>query len=137
MVDNVFETPTLDKMSLRRSLWRARMAARAIHGRINFTEPERSATAFLRDQVRASLWDTARTEIEGCPVYLVDSDWQSAVLKNDPCVLCVEDSVMMADVLDVHDPLEVMALRSSALTIERLRSLCPAGMRDKTVFLEV
>lgn len=137
MVDNVFETPTLDKMSLRRSLWRTRMAARAIHDRINFTEPERSATAFLRDQVRASLWDTARTEIKGCPVYLVDSDWQSAVLKSDPCVLCVEDSVMMADVLEVPDPLEVMALRSSALTIERLRSLCPAGMRDKTVFLEV
>ncbi len=65
------------------------------------------------------------------------SGWQSDVLKQDPRVLCADNHRTLTGFLETPEPLEVLALRQSSLTVERLKALCPSGMRDKTLFLEV
>lgn len=137
MPDHELGTSALSKMSLRRALWRARMTAKALHDHTRFDEPERHATAFLRERVRESLQATPLDEIDGCPVYAVASGWQSDVLKQDPRVLCADNHRTLTGFLETPEPLEVLALRQSSLTVERLKALCPSGMRDKTLFLEV
>lgn len=137
MPDHDFGASALRKMSLRRALWQARMTAKAFHDYTRLEEPERTATAFLRARVRESLQTSPLDEIEGCPVYAVESGWQSDVLKQDPRVICADNHRTLTNLLETPDRLEVLALRKTSLTLERLKTLCPDGMQDKTLFIEV
>lgn len=137
MPDHKLNASALQKKSLRRALWQARMTARAFYDYTRLDEPERTATAFLRARVRESLQAAPLDEIEGCPVYAVESGWQSDVLKQDPRVICADNHRALTDLLETPDRLEVLALRTTSLTLERLKALCPNGMQDKTLFIEV
>ena len=128
-------TILLRKMSLRRAIWRARMAAKAVRDQTSLDGPERHATDLLRSSVKQQL---RSYPLDGfvSGVYGVDDEWRAAVLKRDPKVVQVDSEEDLALALEGDDPAEVLATRSAHLTIERLRQLMPQHMLHKTVFVE-
>ncbi len=128
-------TIILRKMSLRRAIWRARMAAKAVRDQASLDQPELHATALLRSSVKQQL---RSQPLDGfvSGVYGVDDEWRAAVLKRDPRVVQVDTADDLLHALEGDEPAEVFASREAQLTIERLRELMPQRMQHKTVFVE-
>lgn len=128
-------TVLLRKMSLRRAIWRARMAAKAVRDHTSLDDPELHATALLRSSVKQQL---RGHPLDGfvSGVYGVDDDWRSAVLRRDPRVVQVDSEADLALALEGDEPAEVLATREAHLTPDRLRALCPSRLLHKTVFVE-
>jgi len=128
-------TIMLRKMSLRRALWRARMAARTVCDQAVLDAPERQATNLLRNTVKQQLRDTPLDGfISG--VYSVEDDWQADVLRRDPKVVQVGNEADLTLALEGDVPAEVLATREAQLTLDRLRQLVPPRLLHKTVFVE-
>lgn len=128
-------TILLRKMSLRRALWQARMVAKAVRDQASLGDPERQATCLLRNSVKQQLRDQPLDGfISG--VYGVDDEWRLAVLRRDPDVVEVVSPAGLAEALEGDAPVEVLALRASGLTPDRLRQLMPRRLMHKTVFVE-
>lgn len=128
-------TIILRKMSLRRAIWRARMAAKAVRDQASLDQPELHATALLRSSVKQQL---RSQPLDGfvSGVYGVDDEWRAAVLKRDPRVVQVDTADDLAHALEGDEPAEVLATRQARLTLDRLRELMPARLLHKTVFVE-
>lgn len=128
-------TLLLRKMSLRRAIWRARMAAKTVRDQASLDAPERSATNLLRSSVKQQL----RTQpLDGfvSGVYEVEDEWRLAVLKRDPHVVQVDNVSDLLLALEGDEPAEVLATRETHLTRDDLRDLVPAHLLHKTVFVE-
>lgn len=127
-------TIMLRKMSLRRAIWRARMAARSMCDQVALEAPERQATCLLRDSVKQQL-RTAPLDGFTSGVYGVDEEWRLAVLRRDPQVLEVRTADDLAHALEGDEPVEVLATREAQSELSRLRDLAPGPRFNKTVFV--
>jgi hypothetical protein len=126
----------IGKLSLRRALWQARMAARTVCEQALLACPEREATRLLRNTVKQQLRDQPLDGfISG--VCRIESDWQREVLRRDPQVIQVDNPAELAcalactcgdrDVLASYDLLQPVR-ESGFLNADRLRL--------KTVFID-
>ncbi len=127
-------TSGLRKLSLRRAIWRTRLAAKAIRDNSTLSGPERHATELLRASVRQQVKAVPMPDLPG--FYEVADEWRSQVLEHDPHVVCARSEADVLDALGSEEPLDILATRESRLTIERLRQLCDGRVAGKSVYLE-
>lgn len=123
------------KMSLRRALWRARMAAKAIKDQTQLPPAERHATALLRSSVKQQL---KSQPVDGfiSGLYAVEDEWRAQVLRRDPQVLSVASGEELRDALADDAAGDVLVRRESGLSAHDLERLFPEGWTRKTVFVE-
>jgi hypothetical protein len=124
----------LRRLSLRRAIWRTRLAAKAIRDNSTLSGPERHATELLRASVRQQVKAAVTPDIPG--VYAVADDWRTQVLEHDPQVVCARSEEDVLDALESEEPVDILATRESRLTVERLRELCEGRLEGKSVYLE-
>jgi hypothetical protein len=124
-------TSMFSKRSLRRALWRARLATRSFFDPSHAAgSPERQATLYLRQKVRA--------DAAGSVVHPVPKGWQSEVLKRDPGVACARSEEDLALLLETPEAFEVFAPGELHLAPEQVRSMFRSGTGEgRTVFVEV
>lgn len=127
-------TSGLRRLSLRRAIWRTRLAAKAMRDNSTLSGPERHATELLRASVRQQVKAAETSELPG--IYQVADEWRMQVLEHDPQVVCARSEADVVDALESEEPVDILATRESQLTIERLRELCTGRLSGKSIYLE-
>jgi len=131
------ETMGLRKMSLRRSLWRARLATKALGDATHLSESEIHATALLRAAIKQHLTHEPEAGDGVCEVYHVETPWQAEVLKNDPDIFYASTVRELAAMLAEPQTLKVLASREAYAEFDRLKALCRREQGDETEFKTV
>ena len=128
-------TTILRKMSLRRAIWRARMAAKALRDHTELKPAEKHATELLRVSVRQQA-QARPLEGFGDGFYAVQSEWRSQVLKRDPQVLCARSMIELQAAIKSDDNCDVLATREVGLSSENLRDLDLTECIGRSIFVE-
>jgi len=127
----------LRRLSLRKALWQARMAARTLVERVESAAPERRATAMLRSSIRAEIQDQPAYYFGECTVYPLATPLQAEVLQRDPEVVRVASVDDLLEMLAEPGARELLAGRDLATDLEGLRRICQESVEAKRVYLEV
>ncbi len=124
----------LRKLSLRRALWRTRLAAKALYDDTTLSGDERHATELLRASVKQQIKASPMPDLPG--FFTVSDEWRAQVLQRDPGIISAHTAQEVREALLSEESADILATRRARLKADELRRLSTVRPPGRTVFVE-